>query len=378
MNLIRNIASMTFAACLLLSAALSPPALATDTITQPFKGVTLIERNSDIKVVKINLADPDISFRVTEPNGAASGDTNLEETDDYVGRVDAQIGINANFFDNSVLNQFLGTTTVTGLAASNGGVYGTADSNSALKTLNLSATNAVSVGPANVSTGLYNAVSGFNLVQNGLNQDPNNPGSATANRSVIGFNQAGDVLILLAALNKTNFESGQLLIEFGGYQGLQLDGGGSTALVMDFYDDALGPQTLLGGGRRVGNSLAVFADPIPEPATAALLAAAGLVLLGRRRRDASAPTAVAPRRARGAGGFTLIELLVVISIIALLISILLPALGTARDVARRSQCLSNARQAMIGIAINSTERRNTYVPGAAQEKSLDGSDPGNA
>ncbi len=70
----------------------------------------------------------------------------------------------------------------------------------------------------------------------------------------------------------------------------------------------------------------------------------------------------AMKRSTKQDAFTLVELLVVVAIIALLVSILLPALSKAREEAKRVMCTNNVRQNGLGIALYAQDNKDKLFP----------------
>ena len=83
---------------------------------------------------------------------------------------------------------------------------------------------------------------------------------------------------------------------------------------------------------------------------------AGSLMMQRPKRNDAVLAAYAKPRL----GFTLIELLVVISIIAILIALVLPALSSARELAQTVKCQANQRQVALAFSVYQGDNRQSF------------------
>ena len=293
---------------------------AAETVEQPFQGVTYIERTETaprplrMHILKVDLAAPGIRFKLTPPSGAL--ETVRQTPLEFLKQEHAQAAINGHFFlpfpspDTAV--------TLVGFAASEGKVFSAFESPvqsyalvANVPALNIDVSNQVSVvhhdsampGGSNVIEKdlIWNAISGSaQIVTEGVKTIPEyldaehasgllTPGgpnnysnarswySAMNARTAIAVSRDRRILVLFTvdarggSSGMTVGEVADVLIQdYGAFNALNLDGGGSTSLALE--NPATHEATLRNtssdnpNGRAVGSNLALFALPTPVAA----------------------------------------------------------------------------------------------------------------
>lgn len=232
-------------------------------VTHPFVGVTYYKRTETsprtlaMHIIEINLRAPGISFAMTPPNGPKPGETIRQRTSDFVAGLDAQIGINGTFYTSAGSDigtggetEYYAELTYFGYCAGNpvSTWSGTGDPDE--RGININSYNVATfikpyaINQANyetrpVGTALYNAIGSYDgiLIGNVITATDNNLNPRTA----MGLNANRTKLFLFVVDGRqpgysegmTTIEIAQLLQnDYGVTDAINLDGGGSTTLVL--------------------------------------------------------------------------------------------------------------------------------------------------
>jgi hypothetical protein len=290
------------AAMLLAVAATTPSSASIIRSAQPFVGVThwqYIQQLGDttnpyarevvVNILEIDTQAAGIRFKMQPGNGADPGEVTRTTTRSYINTARAQIGINVGFYDTA--SPYGGFhTDLIHLAASDGNIVSTAAGGEA--TFNISATNVPEVRSAgaagssvlNNGAAVYNAGGGNQRILNGGSiSAPNDSYTNTLNpHTALGVNQARTKVFLATVDGRQNdysegmftTELASIMKDFGAWNAVNLDGGGSTTMVMDDSNNGVQNARVInspsdnatttgpGSERVVANSLAVFATPL--------------------------------------------------------------------------------------------------------------------
>lgn len=141
------------------------------------------------------------------------------------------------------------------------------------------------------------------------------------------------------------------------------------------FDHAVNARDFLIWQREIAMSVIATPPPslVPEPTGVCWIAAGLLVLLGARPQQGSPFAPTGAGRRPHASGVTLIELLVALAILAVLVALLIPAIQSSREAARRTQCKSQLKQ--IGLAVQLHVDAQGFYPSGGWDKYWNG-DPG--
>ncbi|HUS35576.1 MAG TPA: phosphodiester glycosidase family protein, partial [Verrucomicrobiae bacterium] len=240
-----------------------------------------------VYAMRVDLTDPDIQLRTT-PRVASNYQSNLRETigatvSDFLTQNQLQVAINANFFDSPGYYPPPGTAmNVYGLQIDRGTNVSTVTSPAQASTLIFSPSNTVALIPNNYPqkplTNAYTAVTGeVTLVLNGTNRMTRD--FDVQPRTVFGVSADRRYLYLIAidgrqpgySSGATLFECGEWLKLYGASDGINMDGGGSTLLVMADSTGApirLNSSSAVAGDaagreRVIASHLGVYAKPLP-------------------------------------------------------------------------------------------------------------------
>ncbi len=235
------------------------------------EGSTRVPRPLQVRAVRIDLREPTIDFLVTPSNGAEPRDVGARTTSEFLAEFKCQVAINGSFFD-VYAKQRGDPLDVEGLSLSRGDLYSPSSQWDALL-INTNHDRAwIARSPVD-ARGAYNGLSGVYAL---LIDGKNNGGMKDRHpRSAVGVSKNGRYLILMTIDGRqpgysegaSTGETAEWIRKLGAWNALNLDGGGSSALVIEAPDGL--PRVLnrpcgppVGTERRVANHLGVFAKAL--------------------------------------------------------------------------------------------------------------------
>ncbi len=227
----------------------------TDLEQQLFPGITYrrearsTPRRIMLHIVTVDLTTPKLKFLVTPGTPRADGrEINARTTANFVREFGVSLAINGSFFlpfyDRTPWNYYphVGDRVdVLGQSISNGNIYSPGEP--IWSVLCISPDNSIQIRAEKCNEGTIQAISGNGrLVKDGVPvpPDPKVPNPQFLPCTVVGINKAGDKLWIVVVDGRQPFYSeglnlaqlAEIVLELGVYTGLNLDGGGSSTLVV--------------------------------------------------------------------------------------------------------------------------------------------------